>query len=456
MVSTDLLDPTVTENLRSTSVLASPRADTPRKFLLLVSHAGASQIFALEPSGDIVFGREPGVVVQLDEKQVSRRHARVYREAEAVFLEDLGSRNGTTLNGVRIRRKERLGSGDRIQIGSAEAVLAVMRSSPERPPATEAAAQQGSSFTPESIVVADREMRRVFSVAQRLGQTATTVLVLGETGTGKEVVARAIHEAGPRRERPFIQLNCAATPEGLLESELFGFERGAFTGAERAKAGLVEAANGGTLFLDEIGELPPSLQAKLLKFLQDRVTCRLGSVKPIALDVRVIAATHRPLDQEAATGVFRQDLYYRLAGFTLKVPPLRERPSEVLLLSQLFLRSLCEQEGRSLPHFGSDVTAALLQYGWPGNVRELRTAISHALVLADDTLRREHLPAAIAGGLPDVAATPASQLNRHLHAVQLAALQQVLGEESGNRTRAARRLGISRRALIYKIEKFGL
>lgn len=444
----ELCEATVTEAVESAAGSGDTSATRAHQCLLLVSHAGVSRTYSLEAFGEVIFGRDPAATIAIDESVVSRRHARVSRRGDQVLLEDLQSRNGTRLNDTLIRGKSQMGSGDRIQVGSAEAVLAVVRSLGN---ADLHALSPSTSLS--DVVIADQEMRRIFSIARRLGPSTTPVLILGETGVGKEVLARAIHEGGPRQTQPFIQLNCAATPEGLMESELFGYERGAFTGATRRKIGHVEAANGGTLFLDEIGEMPASLQAKLLKFLQDRTMCRLGSVQPVVLDVRIVAATHRSIELDASEGRFRQDLYYRVAGFTLQVPPLRQRKPEILPLALTFLRNLSEQERRPMPALGTDATLALLQYSWPGNVRELRNAISHALVLAQDTINACHLPARIRDGAVTMPLGDAD-LAGELHAVEEAKITQILSEENGNRTHAARRLGISRRALIYKIGKF--
>jgi transcriptional regulator with PAS, ATPase and Fis domain len=439
------VEATATDHRDSAEV--SGAAGAEHRYLLLVSDGALQQTYALEDGCEIVFGRDPSVGVRVDDMRVSRRHARINRQRNRIMLEDLRSRNGTKLNDCKLLRKTLLGCGDRIQIGPLEVVLAVLRS----PIAT---AEETCEVPAAGIVIADREMRRVFSIAERLSRLTTTVLLLGETGVGKEVVARAIHRGGPRRNAPFVQLNCAATPEHLLESELFGYERGAFTGAHQRKLGQIEIANGGTVFLDEIGELRPELQAKLLTFLQARTICRLGSNQPVALDVRVVAATNRDLEKEVASGGFRADLYFRLCGFVLSIPPLRERRSEIGAMAQLFLRSLALEANRSPPALGSDAVTALLNYDWPGNVRQLRNAISHALVLADATVNVEHLPGNIGGRTSTPA--PEARLSAELDAIERGKLEQALRDESNNRTRAARRLGISRRSLLYKIEKFGL
>jgi transcriptional regulator with PAS, ATPase and Fis domain len=220
------------------------------------------------------------------------------------------------------------------------------------------------------------------------------VLLLGETGVGKEVLAQSIHKLSPRRDAPFLALNCAALTESLLESELFGNERGAFTGAVTARPGLFESAQGGTVFLDELGELPMVIQVKLLRVLEERRVTRVGGRSPISVDVRFIAATNKDLEASIERGTFREDLYYRLAGITLTIPPLRERASEIVPLALRFLRMTAAKMGRSEPTLSPDARVAMLRYSWPGNVRELRNVIDRALVLAaGDTIELSHMPA---------------------------------------------------------------
>jgi transcriptional regulator with GAF, ATPase, and Fis domain len=284
-----------------------------------------------------------------------------------------------------------------------------------------------------------------------------TVLSLGEPGVGKELVTEAIHCRSSRRDRPLIKLNCAALPETLLESELFGYERGAFTGADRRKIGFFEAADGGTLFLDEIGEIPLPLQAKLLRVLERKVVTRVGGTTEVPTDARVIAATHRDLDAEVRAGRFRQDLMYRIGGFTIAVPPLRDRPDEILPLAEHFARVAAAEQGRPAPTLGPDAREALTGYAWPGNVRELRNAIERALVLCGDEIRTTDLPERLgdeAQRVRPISAT--SDVRGQLAEVERAAIVAALDAEGQNQTRAARRLGLSRRALIYKMEKYGL
>ena len=309
-----------------------------------------------------------------------------------------------------------------------------------------------------SPIVIDPAMQRVYSLVQRISDTSMTVLILGETGVGKELVCEAIHQQSSRRERPLIKLNCAALPESLLESELFGYERGAFTGADKRKVGFFEAADGGTLFLDEIGDMPLALQAKLLRVLERKVITRVGGTNEVATDARLIAATHRNLDADVRAGRFRQDLLFRIGGFTIAVPPLRDRPGEIVPLAEHFARTAASEQARPAPKLSDDAREALTGYAWPGNVRELRNALERALVLASDTITAADLPERIHDASHRVrpAAPSGADVRGQLAEVERAAIVAALEADSGNQTRAARRLGLSRRALIYKMEKYGL
>jgi two-component system response regulator AtoC len=287
------------------------------------------------------------------------------------------------------------------------------------------------------------------------------VLVRGETGTGKELVARALHYSGARRARPFVELNCAALPAQLLESELFGHERGAFTDARERKLGLVETAEGGTLFLDEIGDMEPALQAKLLKLLEERSVRRLGSLREQQVDVRIVAATHQPLDRLVREGRFRADLYFRLRVVELDLPPLRERGDDILLLADVFLASHAARYGCACPGLTARAQDALRGHAWPGNVRELRNLLEQAVLLArgatldveDLALRRDApQPAADAAALARAGAAAGTTLPD----LERLALTQALARTGGNVSRAARELGISRDTLRYRIEKHGL
>lgn len=312
------------------------------------------------------------------------------------------------------------------------------------------------------LVGHSRRWKEVLAQAARVAQTGTTVLLSGESGTGKEVVARFIHHASGRSQGPFIAINCAALPDQLLESELFGHERGAFTGAVATKPGRIEQAKGGVLFLDEVGEMAPTVQAKLLRVLEEREFMRLGSTRVIHADIRVIAATNRDLQAAMQRGDFREDLYYRLGVFEIALPPLRERLEDILELADSFLAEIGETVGKPAAGIARDAQEQLLGYRWPGNVRELRNAIERAVILADGGhIRSEHLPMAsqrqgpVAGassGAADV--FPPGGVN--LEAIERSLVIKALAQARHNKTRAAKLLGLTRAQLYSRIEKYGL
>ena len=289
----------------------------------------------------------------------------------------------------------------------------------------------------------------VLKSATQVGSTDTTVLLTGESGTGKEVIARFIHRASARAGGPFVAVNCAALPEHLLESELFGFERGAFTGAQQAKPGQIERAAGGVLFLDEIGEMSPSAQAKLLRVLQEREFQRLGGVRTIRANVRVITATNRELRRAMERSDFREDLYYRLQVFEIQLPPLRTRPEDVLPLSEAFLQDIGQSFGRPPAGMTRETKQALLTYRWPGNVRELRNILERAAIVCEGGLiEPQHLALQ-----PDERAEPRST---NLRLVERQLIEQVLRECRDNKSKAARRLGLTRKALYGRLRMYGL
>lgn len=281
----------------------------------------------------------------------------------------------------------------------------------------------------------------------------STVLLRGETGTGKEVVARAIHDAGPRKGKAFVVQNCAAFPEGLLESELFGYRKGAFTGAERNHIGLFDAANGGTLLLDEIGDMPLSLQAKLLRVLQEGEIRPLGAGAPHKVDVRIIAATHRDLAAMVAEGRFREDLYYRLAQFPIELPPLREREGDVLMLARHFMQNACDALGRSPLEWSSAALDQLSSHAFPGNVRELKCLVERAVLLCEEDVI---LPAHLSLTPPPVPCAVEATLRQRLERVERVFLIDCLHKNRGNRTRTARELGVARRTLLYRLARLNI
>ena len=302
------------------------------------------------------------------------------------------------------------------------------------------------------VVGGSAPWRDVLKRATQVAATETTVLLTGESGTGKEVAARFIHRASPRKDGPFVALNCAALPEQLLESELFGYERGAFTGAQQAKPGQIEIASGGVLFLDEVSEMSPSAQAKFLRVLQEREFQRLGGVRLQKANVRVIAATNRDLKKAVDRGDFREDLYYRLQVFDIRIPPLRERPGDILDLSESFLDEIGRSFGRPPAGLTRDAREALLAYDWPGNVRELRNALERAAILCEGGLiTAQHL------SLPSrPRSLPPSSTTTDLHVVERHTIEQVMRDCGWNKSQAARRLGLTRTQLYVRLRKYDL
>ncbi len=571
----------------------------PQRALLVVyletGPLARTQFVDLPDGAEVSFGRSRGATVRVDSEKVSRMHARVRRVGSEITVEDLGSRNGTRLNGVRLDASSRIASGDEIGVGPATAVVTVttrvtraapigtisylqerlaaevdrgvryrrrfalvmlriaggptvadlaidrvsaalrpMDSLAEYGPdeyaivlpevdrdaahslvarileqvrtasdATERAhgragiahfpdhgteaeelvsraraalrntrpgddkasiawPPEESPVADQDLVVADPQMERVYALVRKVADHPITVLITGETGVGKEVVAEALHRASKRRQRAFVRLNCASLPETLLESELFGHERGAFTGADRKKTGYFEAADGGTIFLDEIGEISSGLQTKLLRVLEEHSFTRVGGIKEISVDVRVVCATNRDLEAAVQRGDFREDLFFRISAFTIVVPPLRDRLVEVPLLAARFAAQAASDLGVATPTFTPAAEAALSRHAWPGNVRELRNAIERAVVLQSGGLiELEHLPDRVresgSGGVFTPAALAGSvDIRDHIAEVERATIVAALEECGGNQTRAAQKLGISRRALIYKLEKYGL
>jgi DNA-binding NtrC family response regulator len=317
----------------------------------------------------------------------------------------------------------------------------------------------GERFGLHSIVGSSPAMRRVYDQIRKVLGSEITVFISGESGTGKELVAKAIHYGSLRSDRPFVDVNCAAIPEGLQESELFGHEKGAFTGAVAAHPGKFEQAAGGTIFLDEVGEMSPSAQARLLRVLQERRLQRVGGTKTIELDVRVISASNRDLEQMVAEGVFRQDLYYRLVVFPIALPPLRERREDIPLLVDHFIAKYARDAGKRITGVGSAALAALQSHGWAGNVRELENVIHRSLLLADGPeLGLDDLPLSLGAGPTFATAQPSPPTSAALSLEELEkrAIERALSRHGGNLSDVARQLGIGRSTLYRKLEQYGL
>jgi two-component system, NtrC family, response regulator len=302
------------------------------------------------------------------------------------------------------------------------------------------------------IITNDPMMQKVCRTVEKVAPSDVTVLLLGESGTGKELLARALHQLSPRNVKKFVAINCAAIPENLLESELFGYEKGAFTGAAKQTKGKVEFADGGTLFLDEVGDLPFSLQAKLLRFLQERVFERVGGREEIAVDVRVVCATHQDLSQLIKETRFREDLYYRLSEIVVKIPPMREREGDPTLLAHAFLEKFCKSQARSFQGFSPEALQAIEAYGWPGNAREMENFIKRAVIMADGPqITQQDL-----GLNPTETETTPINLRQVREEAERKALVRALGRVGGNMLQAAELLGVSRPTLYDLLNRHGI
>jgi two-component system response regulator AtoC len=335
-----------------------------------------------------------------------------------------------------------------------ELILRLERIREEQKLAEQVQAARAAGPASADWVVHSPAMQEVAALVAKVAPTPSTVLITGESGTGKEVVAREIHRLSRAADGPFVPINIGGLPETLLESELFGYERGAFTGAERRKPGMLELANGGTLFLDEIGDMPPALQVKLLRVLQERQIQRLGGTQRIPVDARILAATHRDLPQRIREGRFREDLYYRLNVIRIAVPPLRERPQDIPLLVGRIIARLNRTMGRQLEGADPEALERLAAYPFPGNVRELENIIERAFILSDGTrIRADALGPEFSARRP---ARRAVTGRGSIRDVEREALAAALARWEGNRTQAARELGISRRTLFNKIKQYGL
>jgi two-component system response regulator HydG len=317
--------------------------------------------------------------------------------------------------------------------------------------------QLGIRFDFSRIIGKSAKMRELFDMLATVAPTEATVLILGESGTGKEIIANAIHQNSPRRERSYVKVNCAALPETLLESELFGHEKGAFTGAIEKKKGRFERADGGTIFLDEIGEMSLTTQTKILRVLQEREFEPVGGTKTIKVDVRIIAATNKNLEEEVKRGKFREDLYYRVNVVPITIPPLRERAEDVPMLAAHFLRLYGEKNKRMLKGFADGVLDALMRYEWPGNVRELENIVERTVIMSrGDTITFADLPPAIANKQLPVTVVTQTSPAISLKDVERKTITKVLQQTGGNRTKAAVLLGITRKTLQNKIKEYGI
>jgi transcriptional regulator with GAF, ATPase, and Fis domain len=374
----------------------------------------------------------------------SSRQPDLYREDDVEFGLRVADHVALALAHQRLAEEARRGAEARDQAAAQQARADYLE-------------RELEAMTPHRALGRSRSWNDVLAQAGKVAPTDTTVLLSGESGTGKEVVARFIHRRSARRDGPFVALNCAALPEQLLESELFGHEKGAFTGAVSARPGKIEQATGGVLFLDEVGEMSPAVQAKFLRVLQEREYQRLGGAKTLKAEARVLAATNRDLKAAIAKGAFREDLYYRLAVFDIALPPLRERPDDIPLLVDAFLEEIGRAMGRPALGIADEALEKLRSYRWPGNVRELRNALERAVILCEGgTVTSDHLPLDIASTAasapPDTGAAAAVTLD----AAEREMIVRALARARNNKSEAARLLGLSRGALYSRLEKHGL
>jgi transcriptional regulator with GAF, ATPase, and Fis domain len=370
------------------------------------------------------------------------RQVGLYREEDAEIARRIADQVALVLSHEKLAVEARLSAAAREEARRLEGRLAALT-------------EQLASYLggQRQIIGSSKSWRDVLELIAKVAPTDTTVLLTGESGTGKEVVARAIHAASPRAGKPFLAINCAALPEQLLESELFGYERGAFTGALQSRAGKVEQAAEGVLFLDEVAEMSPAVQAKFLRVLQEREFQRLGGSRVQKADVRVVAATNRNLTTALSTGAFREDLFYRLSVFEIALPPLRDRREDILLLAASFVDEIGKTVSRPSAGISKEGREALLAYAWPGNVRELRNAIERAIILADGGLiTAEHLPAHRSGGGEGAGENGAGRLEE----VERRLVENALKDARNNKALAARRLGITRSQLYSRIQRYGI
>jgi two-component system, NtrC family, response regulator AtoC len=466
--------------------MAPPEGDSKRAraFELVVYERGQRRQFRLPVRGVVVIGRSAECDIRLDDNSISRRHLSL--DMSLFEAEEIGSKNGSFLYSGRdgvtwesvaegaTREGVRMQSGQPYHLDASSVLRLgnVVLCFGSGAPAMHTEPVRASENLPlEDVVLEEPEMMRVYDLAARVAPTNLPVLVLGETGTGKDVLAEHIHHSSPRHKGPFVRLNCGALSESLLESELFGHQRGAFTGAADAKPGLFELGHGGTVFLDEIGELPLHTQVKLLHVLETGEVTRVGGTRSRHIDVRYIAATNRELAHQVRVGQFRKDLYFRINAVCLKVPPLRKRKLEIEPLARYFLRRFCSVSGIPEPELTRAAIDHLKCYSWPGNIRELKNALERAPILcgAGQILPR-HLPVEneLTGPLrpegyvdpsdwPDneetgtFASVPAEQGK-----LSQARLSEALQACAGNQTRAARLLGVSRRTLVNRLNEYDL
>jgi len=460
------------------------RRPSPASSLELVVFLGNETcVVSLPEKAQVTIGRALESDVRIDDASISRRHA-ILRIEDELSVEDLGSANGTSVRRQDVNagaETERVARGDTFAVAIGDVItFGTVRACIRRSRAKNIDDTPGL-LGPDEPVLVDPVMKAVLAEARRAAQGDLPVLLLGETGVGKEVLARFIHRSSRQSSGKFVVVHVAALSASLLESELFGHERGAFTGATEARAGIIESADGGTVLLDELGEIPSNLQVKLLRVLEERCVTRIGARKPRPIDVRFVAATHRDLAAEIARGNFRADLFYRINGISLHIPPLCERRADIPAIAEALLHAACRRLDRTqIPVLSRDVLRVFERHDWPGNVRELRNVMDRVAVFCDGpVIKLEHLPKMmIEGRTSDIPANPVKPVSASgmdgLPVVEVPApvaadefrsvvedldrrrVLDALAACGGNQTRAAEMLGMSRRTLVARLDAYGL
>jgi two-component system response regulator AtoC len=430
----------------------APRATATAKLSLRIVFGERVVTRELPEQGELVIGRSRDADVFIDDRSVSRIHARLRVESEGVTIEDLASANGTRWSGRSLapHLPTLVKAGDAVELG--DVVIVIQRGG----------LRGSNAATPKSAAfVGSPAMQEIERLIERVAPGMITILIVGETGVGKEVVAEAIHRKSRRANRPLVRLNCAAIAEPLLESEWFGHERGAFTGAVQAKPGLLEVADGGTVLLDEVGELPMGLQAKLLRVLEERAILRVGGLRPRAIDVRFVGATNRDLEADVRAGRFREDFFFRLNGVAIHVPALRDRREEIEPFARRFVAEAAEAADRAAPTLSKEARDWLDAYDWPGNIRELRNMMERAVLIATgDTITGAELPArlrpglAAPGSIASAARVSKTPLRDAVAELEKEQVLDALARANGNQRRAAALLGISRGTLLARMDAF--
>ena len=446
-------------SLKGTVLIVDDEPNARRGLAALLEQEGFTVMAAGDGAAalDLVASAAPDVIVtdlrmpKIDGLELLRRVKESYEDIPVIVVTAFGDVD-SAIKAVRAGAEEYIQKPLQIE----ELLVVLERSLRNRSVRAEVRTLKTrieDKLRPANIVGDSAPMQAVFKTVAQVAPTRASVLITGESGTGKELIAQAIHSGSPRKSNAFVKLHCAALAESLLESELFGHEKGSFTGAAGRREGRFRQADGGTLFLDEIGEIPPGTQVKLLRFLQERTFERVGSNETVHVDVRVVAATNRRLDVEVREGRFREDLYYRLNVVSIDMPPLRVRPADILVLSEHFLRKYAGENGKEIRGIAPDAAAKLAEYSWPGNVRELENVIERSVVMCDrNVILESHLPATLSSTAHAGVRVPGStfaEIEKH-------AIVATLEAVGGSTTRAARMLDISVRTIQYRMHEYGM